>query len=83
MTPTPVPSIRVNSTVSMPISIMNEENHQNESNESSNSKDIELIINASKNHRVRRGHGISDNLPGIKWNRYGYEMANSFFVETT
>lgn len=80
MIPTPIPTIRVSHTVSMPISIKNEENHQNKSSQSDYSKDIELVINTSKNHRVRKGHGISDYLPGIRKNRYGYVLANSFFV---
>ena len=82
MTPTPIPTICVNHTVSMPISIKNEENHQNKSSQSDYSKDIELVINVSKNHRVKRGHGISDYLPGIRKNRYGYVLDNSYFVET-
>ena len=80
-TPTPIPSILVNSTVRMPIVVKNEENHQNKSSHSDYSKDIELVINVSKNHRVKRGHGISDYLPGIRKNRYGYVLDNSYFVE--
>ena len=63
----------------MPIVVKNEENHQNKSSQSNHSKDVELVINVSKNHRVKRGHGISDSLPGIRKNRYGYVLVNSFF----
>ena len=65
----------------MPIAVKNEENHQNKSSQSNHSKDVELVINVSKNHRVKKGHGISDNLPGIRKNRYGYVLDNSYFVE--
>ena len=72
----------VNSTNSVPISTKNQDNDQNESNHSSsNLKDIELVLNASKNHKVKQGHGISDSLPGIRKNRYGYVMDGSSFVE--
>ena len=67
-----VPSISVNPTTSVPDSTKSQDNDQNESNHSSNLKDIELVLNTSKNHRVKRGHGISDSLPGIRKNRYGY-----------
>ena len=62
----------VNPTASVPDSTKNHDNDQNESNHSSNLKDIEMVLNASKNHRVKRGHGISDSIPGIQKNRYGY-----------
>ena len=65
----------------MPVSTKNQDNDQHESNHSSNSKDIELVLNASKNHRVKRGHGITDNIPGIAKNRYVYGMSDSCFVE--
>ena len=78
-----VPStIHVNPTISVPISTKSQDSNQNESNHSGNSMDIELVLNTSKNHRVKRGHGISDSLPGIRKNRYGYGMADSSFVET-
>ena len=71
----------VNSTNSVPISTKNQDNDQNESNHSSsNLKDIELVLNASKNHKVKQGHGISDSLPGIRKNRYGYVKDDSSFV---
>ena len=35
-------------------------------------KDIELILEATKNHKVKGGHGITDYLPGIRANRYGF-----------
>ena len=35
-------------------------------------KDIELILEASKKHKVKGGHGITDYLPGIRANRYGF-----------
>ena len=76
-----VPSTIVNPTISVPDSTKNQDNDQNESNHSSNLKDIELVLNTSKNHRVKRGHGITDSLPGIQKNRYGYGMADSCFVE--
>ena len=65
----------------MPVSTKNQDNDQHESNHSSNLKDIELVLNASKNHRVKRGHGITDNIPGIAKNRYVYGMSDSCFVE--
>ena len=76
-----VPSTIVNPTTSVPDSTNNQDNNQNESNYSSNLMDIELVLNASKNHRVKRGHGFSDSLPGIQKNRYGYGMSDSCFVE--
>ena len=76
-----VPSTSVNPTTSVPESTKSQDNDQNESNHSSNLKDIELVLNISKNHRVKRGPGFSDSLPGIRKNRYGYGMANSCFVE--
>ena len=76
-----VPYTIVNPTTSVSDSTKNQDNDQNESNHSSNLKDIELVLNTSKNHRVKRGHGISDNIPGIQKNRYGYGMADSCFVE--
>ena len=76
-----VPSTIVNPTTSVPASAKNQDNDQNESNHSSNLKDIELVLNTSKNHRVKRGHGITDNIPGIQKNRYGYGMSDSCFVE--
>ena len=71
----------VNPTTSVPVSTKNQDNDQNESNHSSNLKDIELVLNASKNHKVKRGPGFSDSLPGIQKNRYGYGMSYSCFVE--
>ena len=71
MIATVAPTIRVNPTVSVPNTTKNEENDQKEAKQSSNSRDIELVYNVSKNHRVMRGHGITDHLPGIRWNRYG------------
>ena len=76
-----VPSTIVNPTVSVPVFTKNQDNDPNESNHSSNSKDIELVLNTSRNHQVKRGHGISDSLPGIRENRYGYIMNDSCFVE--
>ena len=76
-----VPSISVNPTTSVPDSTKNQDNDQNESNHSSNLKDIELVLNTSKNHKVKRGHGITDSLPGIGKNRYGYGMSYSCFEE--
>ena len=76
-----VPSTIVNPTTSVPDSAKNQNNKQNESNHSSNLKDIELVLNTSKNHRVKRGHGITDNIPGIRKNRYGYGITDSCFVE--
>ena len=76
-----VPSTIVNPTTSVQEYKKNQDNDQNESNHSSNLKDIELVLNTSKNHRVKRGHGITDSLPGIRKNRYGYGMADSCFVE--
>ena len=76
-----IPSTIVNPTTSVPVSTKNQDNDQNESNHSSNLKDIELVLNTSKNHRVIRGHGITDSVPGIGKNRYGYGMADSCFVE--
>ena len=76
-----VPSTIVNPTASVSVSTKNQDNNQNESNHSSNLKDIELVLNTSKNHRVIRGHGITDSVPGIRKNRYGYGMADSCFVE--
>ena len=71
----------VNSTISVPISKKNLDNDQNESNHSSNNlKEIELVLNALKNHQVKKGHEISDSLPGIRKNWYGYEMDDSSFV---
>ena len=76
-----VPSTIVNPTTSMTDSTKNQDNKQNESDHSSNLKDIELVLNASKNHKVKQGQGFSDSLPGIRKNRYGYGMADSCFVE--
>ena len=76
-----VPSLSVNPTTSVSESTKNQNNDQNESNHSSNLKDIELVLNTSKNHRVKRGHGITDSLPGIRKNRYGYGITDSCFVE--
>ena len=76
-----VQSIHVNPTTSVPVSTKNHDNDQNESDHSSYIKDIELILNASKNHKVKQGQGFSDSLPGIGKNRYGYGMADSCFVE--
>ena len=76
-----VPSTIVNSTTSVPDSTKNHDNDQDESDHRSHSKDIELVLNTSKNHRVKRGHGITDYIPGIRKNRYGYGMADSCFVE--
>ena len=76
-----VPSLSVNPTTNVPVSTKNQDNDQNESDHRSHSKDIELVLNTSKNHRVKRGHGITDSLPGIQKNRYGYGMADSCFVE--
>ena len=76
-----VPSTIVNPTTSMTDSTKNQDNERNESNHRSNSRDIELVLNTSKNHRVKRGHGITDYIPGIRKNRYGYGMADSCFVE--
>ena len=76
-----VPSTSVNPTTSVPDSTKGQDNDQNESNHSSNLKDIELVLNTSKNHRVKRGHGITDNIPGIRKNRYGYGITDSCFVE--
>ena len=76
-----VPSTSVNPTTSVSDSTKNQNNDQNESYHSSNIKDIELVLNTSKNHRVKRGHGITDSLPGIQKNRYGYGMADSCFEE--
>ena len=70
----------VNSTNSVPISTKNLDNDQNESNHNSNLKDIELVLNASKNHKVKQGRGFSDSLPGIRKNRYGCEMDDYSFV---
>ena len=66
-----VSTIRVNPTVGVSISTKNENNNQNESNHRNHSKDLELVLNVTKNHKVKTGHGISDNLPGIGKNRYG------------
>lgn len=45
-------------------------------------KDIELIYEATKNHKVKGGHGITDYLPGIRANRYGFvQWVESYFVE--
>ena len=66
-----VSTIRVNPTVSVPISTKNENNNQNESNHRNHSKDLELVLNVTKNHKVKAGHGFSDSLPGIGKNRYG------------
>ena len=60
-----VPSTIVNSTTSVSDSTKNQDINQNESNHSSNIKDIELVLNVSKNHKVKRGYGITDNIPGI------------------
>ena len=76
-----VPSIHVNPTTSVPASTKNQDNNQNKSNHSSNLKDIELVLNTSKRHKVKRGHGITDSVPGIRKNRSGYGMADSCFVE--
>ena len=60
-----------NLTITVSISKENLDNDQNESNHSSNNlKDIELVLNASKNHQVKRGHEISDSLPGIRKNTF-------------
>ena len=63
--------IRVNPTVGVSISTKNENNNQNESNHRNHSKDLELVLNVTKNHKVKAGHGFSDSLPGIGKNRYG------------
>ena len=76
-----VPSTSVNPTTSVPNSTKNQDNDQNELNHSSNLMDIELVLNTSKNHRVKRGHGITDSVPEIRKNRYGYGMVDSCFVE--
>ena len=75
-----VPSTTANPTTCVPVSTKSQDNDQNESNHRSSLKDIELVLNTSKNHQVKRGHGISDSLPGIRKNRYGYVMADSCFV---
>ena len=75
-----VSTIRVNPTVSVPISTKDDNSNQNESNHRNHSKDLELVLNVTKNHKVKAGHGISDNLPGIGKNRYGQEMVDSCFV---
>ena len=71
MSKSSIPSTSINPTTSVPGSTKNQDNNQNESNHSSNLKDIELVLNASKNHKVKRGPGFSDSLPGIAKNRYG------------
>ena len=76
-----IPSTIVNPTTIVPASTKNQDNDQNESYHSSNLKDIELVLNTTKNHRMKRGHGITDSIPGIRMNRYGYRMADSCFVE--
>ena len=81
MSDSSVSSTSVNPSTSVSDSTKNQDNDQNESNHSSNLKDIELVLNASKNHRVKRGHGITDSIPGIQKNRYGYGMADSCFEE--
>ena len=75
-----VSSASVNPTTSVPDSTKNHDNDQDESNHSSIIKDIELVLNTSKNHEVKQGQGFSDNLRGIR-NRYGYGMSDSCFVE--
>ena len=76
-----VPSTIVNPTTNVPVSTNNQDINQNESDHSSILKDIELVLNVSKNHKVKQGQGFSDSLPGIRKNRYGYGMADSCFVE--
>ena len=76
-----IPSTIVNPMISVPISTKNQNNDQNESNHSSYIKDIELVLITSKKHIVTKGHGITDNITGIRENRYGYVMADSCFVE--
>ena len=76
-----VPSTIVNPTTNVPVSTKNQDNDQNESDHSSNLKDIELVLNVSKNHKVKRGYGITDNISGIQKNRYGYVMVDSCIVE--
>ena len=76
-----VPSTIVNPTTNVPVSTNNQDINQNESDHSSILKDIELVLNVSKNHKVKRGYGITDNIPGIQENRYGYVMVDSCIVE--
>lgn len=72
---TVLPSIGVNTTI---IPTQNSTNGKtierevSQSNNTSHFRDIELILEASRNHKVKGGHGITDYLPGIRANRYGF-----------
>ena len=65
-----VPTPIVNLTINVPFSTKNQDNNPYETIHSSSSNDIELVLNASKNHKVKKGHGVTEDVPGIT-NRYG------------
>lgn len=40
----------------------------------SHQAEVEKVVNTSKSHVVKGGNGIRDDLPGIKKNKFGYEL---------
>ena len=52
-------------------SSMNPRNGNSSMNPRNYSKEVEMILKASKNHVVKWGNGFRDDLPGINENNYG------------
>ena len=52
-------------------SSLNARNGNSSMNPRNYSKEVEMILKASKNHVVKWGNGFRDDLPGINDNNYG------------
>lgn len=52
-------------------SSLNPRNGNSSLNPKNYSKEVEMILKASKNHVVKWGNGFRDDLPGINENNYG------------
>ena len=52
-------------------SSLNPRNGNSSLNPRNYSKEVEMILKASKNHVVKWGNGFRDDLPGINDNNYG------------
>ena len=52
-------------------SSLNPRNGNSSMNPRNYSKEVEMILKASKNHVVKWGNGFRDDLPGINENNYG------------
>ena len=52
-------------------SSLNPRNGNSSMNPRNYSKEVEMILKASKNHVVKWGNGFRDDLPGINDNNYG------------